>query len=355
MRTSAVLASFALLLAACGGGDDAAIDAAPVDSVPVDVAVDAEPPFVAPTMLSETGLYSDIATKTIAAGVDEFMPRWQLWSDAAVKRRWILLPAGAHIDTADLNWWVFPKGTKLWKEFVRDGARIETRFLQKIGDGNTWADWFVVSFQWNVGETEATAVPDGVPDDTGPNDIPSRSDCRKCHGDTRNPSVVLGFGALQLDYTPTGGLLDLQALVDDGRLTAPPTRPGGPGTPFFPLPAGDDLARDALGYLHANCGGCHNLRSDVHGVVPIVLRHDVTMLTAWNQTPGYLTTVDVVPSTGAPGATAVIEPGVPAQSALYYRVTTTGGQRMPPVGREVVDPTGTEAIRAWIASLPPTP
>ena len=29
--------------------------------------------------------------------------------------------------------WRFPQGTKLWKEFTRDGVRVETRLLQKVG------------------------------------------------------------------------------------------------------------------------------------------------------------------------------------------------------------------------------
>jgi hypothetical protein len=31
------------------------------------------------------------------------------------------------------------------------------------------------------------------------------------------------------------------------------------------------------------------------------------------------------------------------------------GNRMPPVARETTDPIGSEAVRAWIAALTPTP
>ena len=44
--------------------------------------------------------------------------------DRAAKRRWIQLPEGATIDTSDMDYWQFPVGTKLWKEFVRDGVRV---------------------------------------------------------------------------------------------------------------------------------------------------------------------------------------------------------------------------------------
>lgn len=346
-----------VLAAACGGDDEVLPIDAPIavdaPDQPVDAGIDA--PFVEPTLLSQTGLYSDIGTKTIAADVHEFLPRWQLWSDEALKRRWIWLPPGTTIDTSDMDHWKFPVGTKVWKEFARGGTRIETRYLEKIGPGDEWiADWYAVSFQWDAGETDGTAVPAGVIDDPGHNDIPSRSDCRKCHVNTRVASVVIGFSALQLDTPTAAGLWNLAQLVSENRLSAPPSAPGGAGTPFFPLPAGDGT-RDALGYLHANCGNCHNAGSDVALITPVKLRLSVGDLAAWATTDPWETTVDVAAMFAVPGATVVVEPGVPAQSALYYRLTSTGGQRMPPVGREVVDPTGTEAVRAWIAALPPTP
>jgi hypothetical protein len=162
------------------------------------------------------------------------------------------------------------------------------------------------------------------------------------------PSVIIGFSALQLDTPPPGsGFATLQTLVAENRLLRAADGERRRRWAVFPLPAGD-AARDALGYLHANCGNCHNAGSDVALITPVKLRLAVGDLAAWNTTDPWETTVDVTATFGVPGATVVVEPGVPAQSALYYRLTTTSGQRMPPVGREVVDPTGTETVRAWI-------
>src|SRR5262245_37473351 len=89
--------------AACGDDDDGDSEAPMADDgtdAPTHAGTDG--PFVAPTMLSQTGLYSNIGTKTIASGVVEFEPRWMLWSDAAVKRRWIWLPPGTKINTSDM-------------------------------------------------------------------------------------------------------------------------------------------------------------------------------------------------------------------------------------------------------------
>ena len=73
------LAGLAVLALTACGGDDAQsppLDAAAVDAAALDARVDAAldaaidaPAFVEPTLLSQTGLYAKIATKTVAAGV----------------------------------------------------------------------------------------------------------------------------------------------------------------------------------------------------------------------------------------------------------------------------------------------
>lgn len=354
VRTSLPCLISIVALAACGGDDEAVpTDAAEPDAAPlVDAGIDAG--FVPPTLLSETGLYSDLGNRIIAAGVLEYAPRWELWSDDAAKRRWIALPPGTQIDSADMDHWSFPIGTKLWKEFRRGGRLIETRLLQKIGPSNDWADWFAVSFQWNAGETEAMAVPGGVIDEAGHDDIPARSDCRKCHVNTRVPSVIIGFSALQLDTPPPGsGFATLQTLVDGDLLTVDPPAPATAGGPSFPLPAGD-VARDALGYLHANCGNCHNAASDVQPTVTLQLRLTTAALGTWATTAPYLSTVGVTPELTTVGATALVAPGSHTASAVWLRLNAVLGSGisvMPPVGRETADPTGADLVRLWIQSL----
>src|SRR5688572_13616865 len=80
-----------------------------------------------PERLSASGLYSGPATESLAPDVRSFRPRFELWSDGASKRRFIWLPPGTQIETSDMDEWQFPVGTKLWKEFTRDGVRVETR------------------------------------------------------------------------------------------------------------------------------------------------------------------------------------------------------------------------------------
>ncbi|MFN7134819.1 MAG: hypothetical protein ACK4N5_22255 [Myxococcales bacterium] len=53
----------------------------------IDPYEDAGQPLTGPERLSETGLYADFAARSLAPGVFEFTPRFELWSDGAEKRR----------------------------------------------------------------------------------------------------------------------------------------------------------------------------------------------------------------------------------------------------------------------------
>jgi hypothetical protein len=105
-----------------------------------------------PARLSETGLFAPGATE-LAPGVRPYTPSFALWSDGAEKRRWIALPEGARIDTSDMDAWRFPVGTKVWKEFVRDGIRVETRLLEKVDASD--AGWAGIAYAWAADRSDA--------------------------------------------------------------------------------------------------------------------------------------------------------------------------------------------------------
>jgi hypothetical protein len=163
------------------------------------------------------------ATGFDRAAKSTFTPNHSLWSDGATKRRWIALPPGTAIDKSDPDAWDFPRGTKLWKEFSM-GRAVETRFIERLADGS----WRYATYVWNADGTAATLAPEGgalldLPDAPGGKYVvPSRADCLACH---EGPAVpILGFSAFQLEAKRAPG----------------------------------DDASHALGYLHANCGHCHN-------------------------------------------------------------------------------------------------
>jgi hypothetical protein len=291
-----------------------------------------------PARLSETGLYADLATDALAPGVLPYRPQFELWSDGASKRRWILLPPGTRIDTSDMDSWQFPVGTRFWKEFARDNIRIETRLLQRTGPGQ--GDWVTMAYSWNDDNSEAIAVPDGVEDARGTtHDVPAANECMGCHGG--RPARVLGFSAIQLSHDDPSGQLTLDELARRDLLTMPPAGP---------LEVNADAeARAALGYLHANCGHCHNQQRPPHSGLRCFDPQDkldfllrASELGAVNQTAAYRTALG-----------QAIKPGDPGGSDVVKRMN--GRRRfppsMPPLASERIDDHGVALVRAWIQEL----
>ena len=299
MRRFALLA---VLLVACG--DNKAVPDAstqpPFDDAPAADAAPADGNPLEPDTLAGTGLCLDAACTQISPDVHEYAPQYVLWADTATKRRWIFIPTGKQIDTTDMDHWVFPAGTKIWKEFTRDGVRVETRYIAKIMDSAEGptdpSPWFYVSYQWNSSPTSpmgdsTIAVTAGVTHANGTNhDIPSRTQCRNCHEELV-PGRVLGFGAMSLDFKQSNAaLLDLDGAIAQSWLT---TAPPGAASPHFPLPADADAADlAAFGYMHANCGHCHNANSDIFAnQTPVSLRLDVNKLDHVANTPLFASTI----------------------------------------------------------------
>ncbi len=357
---SFVVAAGSLLVAsalpACGD-NHAKADAPVAGDVASDTPVDAAPPDADPNnpaTLFDTGLCVDRACTQISAGISAYTPSFGLWSDAATKRRWIQLPPGAQIDTTDPDHWEFPVGTKLWKEFTsQDGSnnpvRVETRFIWRQATGTT-NDWFYVSYEWNSTNDDTVAVPAGDNNVDGTqHDIPARFQCKVCHQGIS--SRVLGFGAIQLDHAAAQGEIAIDELVAAGRLTQ---NPPGASAPHYPLP-GTGSATASIGYLHANCGHCHNPQSTIYTDqgVNMALRLTTTSLGSLSTTPVYQTAVDHDATFPIDGLTKRIVTGQPAQSILIdrFEVDPMNAKHMPLLGSEVMDPTADAALRDWITHI----
>ncbi len=343
------LLAMLLIVAACGDdGKSTPVDGPLPDDVVYDTPLDGDPNH--PLTLADTGLCMNAACTQISPTAKPYAPQYALWSDGATKKRWISLPAGMPIDTTNPNFWKFPVGTKLWKEFTRDGVRVETRLMMKLlPDDTAVGAWFFASYAWNAAQDATTeATPGGMMNANGTgHDIPSRQQCRRCH--ENNPSRVLGFQALSLDFQGATGELDLDDLIGLNALSTNP--PGAAGAPHYPLP-GNAVDKAAFGYMHANCGGCHNQTSAIYATTTLELRMDVTKLGATTTMPAYVTTVNVNGTVG--GLTGpIVKPNDPAGSVIITRTSaTTSPPRMPEIGSEVVDPTSQTVLSAWINQLP---
>lgn len=340
-----------VLALGCGDNKDAPVDGPPADEMMFDAPVDADPNH--PATLADTGLCMDAGCTQISPTAKPYTPQYTLWSDGATKRRWISLPAGMTIDTSNPNFWKFPVGTKVWKEFTRDGVRVETRFMMKLlADDATPGAWFFASYAWNAAQNATTeATPGGMMDVSGTtHDIPSRQQCRRCHENT--PGRVLGFQALSLDFQGASGELDLDDLVAANALSVPPPAASGAGQPHYPLP-GTAVDKAAYGYLHANCGGCHNPTSAITASTPLHLRMDVTKLGSVAEMPARVATLNVNGTVGGLNG-PIVKPNDPGASVMITRMTAlTSPPRMPEIGSEVVDQTGgVSIVTAWINQPP---
>ena len=265
-------------------------------------------------------------------GTFAFTPRYPLWSDGAAKRRWIRLPAGTAIDASNADAWEFPVGTRLWKEFGFDRA-IETRMLERLADGS----WRFATYVWNAEGTSADLAPAegfrALPIAAAPNGryaVPSRNDCLACHGGPAVP--VLGFSALQLgpelrDLAARGVVRNLSPSL----LSSPPQ-----------IAASTPAARAALGYLHGNCGHCHNDAGAVAGVDLVFVQRTGDADTSASQT---LSSVFGRASRfRAAGSAAATRDNV----ILQRMRSTSPYTRMPPLGVQVVDREGVALVERWI-------
>ena len=297
-----------------------------------------------PMLLSEAGLYTNTATGELAPGVVVYQPQFALWSDGATKRRWVKFPPGVKIDTSDMDFWQYPTGIKFFKEFTRDNVRVETRMIWKRGPG----DWFLSAYKWNAQGTDATVVVSGEKNASGTqHDIPSQSDCSTCHGAMKDK--VLGFTAIQLSHNLQGSL-NMDQLVANGWLTNNPAAK-------FVVP-GNDTAKAALGYLHANCGICHNNNSKPGIILGAEMWLHTDKLNSVAETPTVTTLVNQDNKGGISMLAKRIVPGNPNMSSVYEVMNLRGGtldsgetRQMPPLATELVDTMGANSIKAWINDL----
>jgi hypothetical protein len=350
-RPAHVIGLVLATVAACGDNAGALVDGAPADAIPAtDAATDGGR---ATGALSSQGLYADVARKTVVDAALEYAPLYPLWSDGAEKRRWLLLPDGATIDTSDLDHWRFPAGTRLFKEFRDEatGRRLETRLLRVDGPGQV----FMVSYVWNDDESDAFEAPAGADDVRGTDhDVPTQARCRTCH--QGEPDSVLGFTAIQLSGTAAPNLTTIAPL-----LSRPPE-----STASFVAP-GAAVESAALGYLHANCGVCHNpagsaardtclVGADGVRTRCLVLRLSVTEAGPGKDpraTEAWRSTVDEPTHGNYQGGFPRVQPGEPDRSALVVRAGQrgSGAQMPPPFASSRVDAQGVALLTAWVAGM----
>ncbi|MEL6853201.1 MAG: PQQ-dependent sugar dehydrogenase, partial [Bacteroidota bacterium] len=235
-----------------------------------------------PATLSATGAFSSLNTMTAAAGFIPYTVNTPLWSDRAVKSRWIALPNDGVFDSPseqvvfnEDNPWTFPEGTVIIKHFElaldesapNTTTKVETRFII-IGTGGRA---YGITYQWRDDQTDADLLSSGatkafsVLDPGGSSwtqtwTFPSRGECLTCHNE--NGGQILGINTQQLNGAflyPQSGNTDNQLNtwnhldIFTSNISAPEA--------YSQNAALDDpqaiRAYKVRSYLDANCSYCH--------------------------------------------------------------------------------------------------
>lgn len=338
-----------------------------------------------PKLISGTGMYKDILTKALTPDITLYEINAPLWTDGAVKQRYIAVPKGTSVlysETDDV--YKYPEGAMVIKNFSVDtipgdsASRIlfETRFsgMRKIGGKEKWFLW---SYHWRLDQKDADLVPDSGQNATvrvyrngkaaAPYmkkwRFPSPVQCAACHRiQTPDGRMVLAFFTAQLNHPYSGNpaINQLQHFFDIGLLA---NAAGAPAPNFATAPKWahwDDttasLELRARSYIAANCSGCHGERGMLtNATLTATLNYDYHDM----QPQMDFVTKKLIGSFPLDSA-GLIVPGRPDRSVLLYRQKmrnqvegdfTAERMAMPPLGSFEPDTNAINMISKWIVSL----
>ena len=313
-----------------------------------------------PKLLSQTGAFADMETMTPQKFLIPYSVNSPLWSDGAVKTRWMALPENTRIHFTPTGELTFPAGTVFVKTFqmpVDDAnpnilRRLETRLLVRDTNGYVYG----ASYKWRADNSDADLVNAGTNENISIKTstgiriqnwfYPGRQDCLTCH--TYVSGGVLGVKTRQLDgdYTYPNGVTDnqLRAWNHAGFFDTALDENDIPQ--FAKLVSITNFAAPlelrVRSYLDSNCSQCHR----PGGVEAFFDARFDTPLERQNLING-----PIADPLGISGA-KIIVPGDTNKSVLFHRISITGGSQMPPLARNLNDTSAIPVIARWIQSLP---
>ncbi|HEX4263993.1 MAG TPA: chitobiase/beta-hexosaminidase C-terminal domain-containing protein [Verrucomicrobiae bacterium] len=322
-----------------------------------------------PSLLSGTGTFSDTTNRTPVTGLIPYVPNTPLWSDGAVKSRYLAVPGNGGILTPDQQIafgsngsWTFPSGTVFVKNFdlvvneTNAGVplrRLETRLLVRDINGQVYG----VTYKWRPDNSEADLLPGNLNEDiliTNASGVrtqtwyyPSPADCLQCHTPVAN--YVLGVNTRQLNGNlayPATGVTDNQLRTLNRIGLFYPAINEASITNYSKLSALTNLTASfeerARSYLDANCAQCHQ-----PGGVGITFdaRYDTPLA---NQN---ITNYPAAFNLGYDNASIIKSKDV-WRSMIYQRMNTTNNTyKMPSLARNLIDTNAVEVFTDWINSL----
>lgn len=328
----------------------------------------------APTLLSEWELFTNIAQQIPADGVVPYDVTAPLFTDGALKLRFLLIPEGETMEYSDTERWVQPEGAIYIKTFAYPvDARnpelglqlLETRIIEFAEDGGVdmwtyvypegenddaeliiWGPRLDVSYIDELGQTiELDYV------------VPSVPECRICHGSLeRSRTLGPSSGMLnsdqdyggdvgvqnQVDYLASLGLFDTTPSEDRNTYVTNPTTNDSAGL--------HDRVRS---YLDSNCSHCHARDGEVEDKGLYLKYDEMDPETSDPFTWGVCKDASSAGNGTTCEQSLDIVPGDPDASLFLCRLeSVTPGELMPPLGRTIVHTEGAALIREWIQELP---
>ncbi len=325
-----------------------------------------------PALLSETGVFSNTPAMIPTNGLIPYSPNTPLWSDSALKIRYMSVPYNGGLETPDqqigfapTGGWTFPSGTVFVKTFELQTnlgdpnsiRRLETRLLVRDTNGAVYG----VTYKWLPDNSDAQLLTGSVTEaivitNAGSSYVqnwyyPSPADCLVCH--TPVESFVLGVNTRQIngDYIyPATGVTDNQLRTLNRLGLFNPAFDEATITNFEYLSSvtnqNASLVQRVRSYLDINCAQCHQpggtgITFNASYDTPLTNQNIINAMAAF--------------SLGYDNA-KIVAPSDIWRSVLYERMNTVNpGFKMPPLDRNTIDTNAVQLMAAWINSLGGTP
>lgn len=315
-----------------------------------------------PKYLSAFGFFSDLTAQTPGEGVLPFVINTPLFSDHALKFRFVHVPDGLSARYDETEAFAFPEGSALIKTFAYPGGHsgpkgnlklIETRLLLKSARG--WRAW---AYLWNDEQTDAelnivgaklaidTQLEDGTSLDFTYS-VPNKNQCKGCHA-INGEIVPIGPKARNLNgvFAYPDGLQNQLSRWTDARLLVDAPAPElAPAAPDW-TDNDADLNLRARAWLDVNCAHCHRRNGPAS---------NTGLFLTWDEDDPVALGIGkrpVAAGRGSGGRLFDIKPGDPDGSILFFRVQSTEpGIMMPELGRSLPDDDATRLLREWIATM----